>query len=607
MPGAIRFDGDTSPLPMTHEPASYFDTGLAKSADLVAEPETLLPAPDTQATIASGQDTSVVDMPGSTKEQEQEAVSVASPSKVAIAPPEQLIIVQPSLKRQHHHPHNLQIQLISRGRTNSNPNSDSGHEGTRSRSNSSTSAHSTGILRRANSTSSARSIRSDSPGASSSVASLRRAIPLYNLDFHQIRATHILDAGTDQNVAKFTRKGVEIEGFGLLQPQEKVYHSSKMPAPAIALPLPLPTHDIPASHTVAELSESRNSSESSRIPDTHAAESSQGTLLYEDNVETPHQKLFSRIRKFGKHLRPNRSTDEKSELSRAQSFHAMPRSAAAPALDLTQINEAQDPTTFQTVSPTALTHAQGQSQAVAHLSPGAGIANGKITSAYVWHIKKLARNDESRQVFTKSDPHAMLSQIWRQFNSFAREGHAIEVPPPRAILPYFEWVRDFQHSPASTRQPSPDASLPTTTVTSNAEISTQPALSSMTEPRSSPPILGDTSSQPLPNTTRARTPSPQRRGSDSPVDNSEPQYTSWTFFLVLDDATRIPIGQLTPAPHHPLVVCKVSLPSPLPDLRHTALGFDQLGFSREELRDIVVVTSVHLVIRESIGSLQGIP
>ncbi|WFD42012.1 hypothetical protein MPSI1_000649 [Malassezia psittaci] len=607
MPGAIKFEGDTSPLPMTHEPTSYLDTGLANSGDLVAEPQRLPAAPDTQARIASGQATSVVDVPRSTNEQEQEAASVASPSRTAIAPPEELIIVQPSIKRQHHHPHNLQIQLISRGRTNSNPNSDSGHDGTRSRSNSSTSVHSTGILKRANSTSSARSFHSDASGNSSSAASSRRAIPLYNLDFHQIRATHILDAGTDQNVAKFTRKGVEIDGFGLLQPQEKVYHSSKAPAPAIPLPLPLPTHSITASHTVAELSEQRNSLESLRTHDTHVAESSRGTLLNEDSVRTPHQKLFSRIRKFGKHLRANRNTDEKPEMSHAQSFHAMPRSAATPTLDLTQTNEAQDITPFLAVSPTAPTHAQGQSQAIAHLSPGAGIANGKITSAYVWHIKKLARNDESRQVSSKSDPHALLSQIWRQFNSFAREGHAIEIPPPHAILPYFEWVRDFNHSPASSRQPSPDASLPTTTLASNAETSTKPALSSMTEPRSSPTIPADTTSQPLTSTTRARTPSPRRHGTDSPVDNLEPQYTSWTFFLVLDEATRIPIGQLTPAPHHPLVVCKVSLPSPLPDLRHTALGFDQLGFSREELRDIVVVTSVHLVIRESIGSLQGSP
>ena len=91
--------------------------------------------------------------------------------------------------------------------------------------------------------------------------------------------------------------------------------------------------------------------------------------------------------------------------------------------------------------------------------------------------------------------------------------------------------------------------------------------------------------------------SPASRVPGSEADN--PVLRPWTCSIVLDGTTRIPIGRLIPAPQHPLVVCELLLPSPLPDLRYSALGADGGGFSREELRDIVSVTAIHLVTRES--------
>ena len=78
---------------------------------------------------------------------------------------------------------------------------------------------------------------------------------------------------------------------------------------------------------------------------------------------------------------------------------------------------------------------------------------------------------------------------------------------------------------------------------------------------------------------------------------------SWTCYLVLNGDARIPIGQLIPAPHHPLIACELLMPSPLPGLRCLPIGADRNGFSREELRDIVTITALHLTLREKLGGL----
>ena len=103
---------------------------------------------------------------------------------------------------------------------------------------------------------------------------------------------------------------------------------------------------------------------------------------------------------------------------------------------------------------------------------------------------------------------------------------------------------------------------------------------------------------------RMRSPPPSggtERTSFETDSSGESAPVAWTCSLVLDEITRINIGQLMTAPHHPMVVGQITLPFPLPDLRSSGLGADGYGFSREELKDIVVTTAVHLVMREEIG------
>lgn len=94
-------------------------------------------------------------------------------------------------------------------------------------------------------------------------------------------------------------------------------------------------------------------------------------------------------------------------------------------------------------------------------------------------------------------------------------------------------------------------------------------------------------------------------GEDDSGDESDPEdsETPWNCHLVLGPTTRIPLGTLSPAPHHPKLVGQLAVPFPLPDLSSTGLGPDGGGLTREELKDVIIVTCLHLIVRESFGGL----
>lgn len=576
MPGTIPFE--------TESPRHLSESSvLAQDMPVVAETEPS--TADSAAEDGTGHTTDSGPEAPTTPPLSGEETAHVLPStrehKKRMFPPEELIIVQPSLKRQHHHPYNLQIQLLSRT-VRSNPNSDSGHSESRSRSNSGASLQPSLGLGRSNSISSIRSGASDA-SASSSTATARRAIPLYNLDFHHIRATHILDAGTDQNVAKFTRRGVEIDNFGLLQPQEVVYRHQMRSASASS-PSNVPTVN------VSEPEGPRRSFESAA-----PSEAELGTSP-DEPAKVLRNKFFHRIRRLGDHLRGNKEGEGQPALTRTQSIRSVTRTNTAPTFEALRLNEPHDATHSPLVSAPA-----HSTPSVPQLTPGAGVANGKLTTAYCWEIKRLSRPSEGEEtngqlhIVHGGKMNPILARIWKQFNVHNRAGHAVPPPPPHTIVVRFEWVREYD---VPTSPGSDTTGLPR---------------SESRSPRSSPTrtLVPDGDTTPVAERKRQASGDQAstygRRTSESSDVEAEMQYAPWTCYLVLDDATRIPIGQLTPAPHHPLVVCQLKLPNPLPNLRHSGLGLDGRGFSREELRDIVVTTSVHLVIRESLGSLQADP
>ncbi|KAG9081423.1 hypothetical protein FRC06_005588, partial [Ceratobasidium sp. 370] len=66
------------------------------------------------------------------------------------------------------------------------------------------------------------SVQSFSTVASTSTAtgSSRRIIPLYNLSAHNVLQNTVQDAGTDATVSRFRKRGIDVVGFGVLEPIE---------------------------------------------------------------------------------------------------------------------------------------------------------------------------------------------------------------------------------------------------------------------------------------------------------------------------------------------------------------------------------------------------
>lgn len=158
-----------------------------------------------------------------------------------VAPPELLVVVRPPPSKQAN-PLNLQIQLVTPnqgGPATGRVSGESSRDDVLSSNASSLSSGTNNVngsggklkspsppaaLRRSNSVSSSRSAFSEASSAGLSTTSAsstaRRVTPLYNLNFHSIMATTVNDAGTDQKVAKFNKRCVDIDGFGQLVPHE---------------------------------------------------------------------------------------------------------------------------------------------------------------------------------------------------------------------------------------------------------------------------------------------------------------------------------------------------------------------------------------------------
>ncbi|WFD18245.1 26S proteasome non-ATPase regulatory subunit [Malassezia caprae] len=409
----------------------------------------------------------------------------------------------------------------------------------------------------------------------------RRTIALYNLDYHHIRPKLVLDAGTDQQVAKFTRRSVEMTDFAVLQPRE------------IMLDL--------SGAGYAGTTEPESTSD-------HAHDG-----VDDDAASTRSGKGFmNKIKRIGVHLRP-----------RSNSHHAV-----RPSLDP---HEMTPTSTHQgEMSEGALSNGRSITTAsVPHATPRTHGQN-KVTTSYVWEIKQFLRHpfvpDPASQyegAQTKgiqpgsAEAHAIhhatsrviLKRILEQFGSLNNHAATSTVSEPSKIAVWFEWVREWNgglDNANNLYDPAMHGTLEP--ASSSARISMESRLSPMDTPQlpETDGTFSDSRSQDArglrnqgPSLRRSRTTSPPPRHVLPGAEHDNPDLRPWTCSIVLDGTTRIPVGRLVPAPHHPLVLCELLLPSPLPDLRYSALGADGGGFSREELRDIVSVTAMHLVIRES--------
>lgn len=581
-----------------------------------------------------------------------------------IAPPELLVIVKPPPSKQAN-PLNLQIQLVM-------PQQLQRREGSQRRSSMDSSAAPAELtpspsndLRRRDSITSTRSAGSEisAAGSVASTSSGRRVTPLYNLNFHTILSTTVSDAGTDQKVAKYVRKGIDLDGFGVLEPAELVggvndlatlYRNAAAEHGSSTVQGPLASSTSPRNET--DSSDSIDEASALSAPTRDNAGSAAGAA---SGVEPPTSyqamtpeargveanlggKLLGKFKRFSLNVRPASSSGATSAFG--------PDSAATQ--DRATGSGSSNSHNLFGRQPNDPARAPGNHD-IPQFSPGAGVVEGKRTEGYYWTVRKwnrrvahdggehghlVGRTGAAPRAADAQGANPVLASVWKRFNLVNRMG-GNEVHPPASQIPVrFEWSRDSRKSRSRRRAEVMQARL-RASVSLNASVtsidrhtgepartngSLHPTTSTSAQslsvddaaPRLSSGDVLRSTSRPSSFVSGAGHRSPRRSidtsaaGSSAPHgddsgDESDPEdsETPWNCHLVLGPTTRIPLGTLSPAPHHPKLVGQLAVPFPLPDLSSTGLGPDGAGLTREELKDVIIVTCLHLIVRESFGGL----
>lgn len=511
--------------------------------------------------VRRGSSGSAIQTP-SVQEKKEEATETTSDHtrSSGMHQPEVLIIVQPSLKRRQHHPYNLQTQLLVNSemqRRSANSSDSDEYENQRKKRPS--------------------LLRSGSGSSTQSDSSIhRRTIPLYNLDFHHIRTTCVLDAGTDQLVAKFSRRGLEITNFGFLEPHDTVtFQGTNVNM----------INSANTSPTRSDFPESVRSSMDNTLDTLPRS----GSRASNEDLRGP-KKFFSHLKHFGQQIRATPLHEERASHNRTIQSSNRNRSCSQSSHDSDALGRSDS-------------YANGAMH-VPQMMPGMGHAYNRVTASYIWEFKRFNRpayvadpakamENESLQwvepnsaraiAIYKAASDAVLTRIWQQFapRGAAEESH----PPAENIHVQIEWLREWNglHEPLMSFEEQHH----------NGQL--DPHLIENYATSHGPWETTDESASPT------RSMRPTSRLSEA---NSDSSYAMWICFLTLDSSRRVPLARLVPAPHHPRMVCQLMLPSPLPDLRFSGLCADGNGFSREELRDIVSVTALFVVVREELGSLR---
>ncbi|KAJ1044867.1 hypothetical protein NDA10_002833 [Ustilago hordei] len=597
-----------------------------------------------------------------------------------LAPPELLVIVKPPPSKQAN-PLNLQIQLVMPQQLQNR------RDGSQRRSSMDSSvAHgelSTAPsveLRRRDSITSTKSAGSElsASGSVASVSSGRRVTPLYNLNFHNILSTTVSDAGTDQKVAKYVKKGIDLDGFGILEPAELVMGINDMATFYRNVSNHKGSTALQTGRAGTDLSPRSEDDSSGGVDDASAfsapARKNLGSAPAAAEPPTSFQamtpeargveanlggKLLGKFKKFSLNVRPGNANGAVGAFVRDTSGASTQDRATGP----TSIGG--NPSIFgklagQTTTDNSRT---SSSHEIPQLTPGAGVADGKRTEGYYWTVRKWNRKahdgvpvnfagrtsaaSPNSNANDGEGSNAVLNSVWKRFNVVNRMGGNEVHPTPSQIPVRFEWSRNSKRLPSRRRAQENEARLGASvslnaSVTSidrhtgveasrsNASLHQQhhhafPTTSASAQslgvedahPRSSTGDALRSTSRPSSFISGAGGHRSPRRcsvdtsaaGSSAPHEDSgdesdpEDSETPWNCHLVLGPTTRIPLGTLSPAPHHPKLVGQLAVPFPLPDLSATGLGPDGAGLTREELKDVIIVTCLHLIVRESFGGL----
>jgi hypothetical protein len=331
-----------------------------------------------------------------------------------------------------------------------------------------------GAVTRSASIISSRSQRSEaSSGGVSSVSgsNARRVTPLYNLSFHTILPTVVTDAGTDQKVAKFSRKGVEIDGFGILEPHE--LRRGVNDVASLAGAVLTPSTGVPSTRAAGSVIGSDVS------PPPIGAGSDVGVAPSIPSGEPPTSfeamtpeartdgglggKLMSKFKRLSlQGGRPLSASATRSSFgahtgqsSMSGAFGRLGGAASSivssPSLKRASMDSASRPSAAESVTST------NAGSDVPQLVPGGGLTPDGLrhTEGYFWVIRKLTRRSDGEPpadaALGADGQNAVLANVWRRFNVLNRAGIAsVRHPPPSEITIRFEWTKDKSATAASS-------------------------------------------------------------------------------------------------------------------------------------------------------------
>lgn len=433
-----------------------------------------------------------------------------------VAPPELLVLVRPPPSKQSN-PLNLQIQLVipqsqpAAAQPASRASMDSSRDGTSitasqsSESNGAGGASSmsnngpnssatspTGGLRRSSSMNSSRSARSEaSSGGYSSLSSSsasRRVTPLYNLNFHNILATTVTDAGTDDKVAKFGKRAVEIDGFGQLEPYELLMGVNdllslgrrRQPLNKSATAMNNNSgSDFNSPDVLSDVSQAR-SADAGKVPRKSDVEAVRPDIepptsfdAMSPEAKNPAEgggiggKFLSRFKRFSMGATANVSTG-KSGLMGAPSVKSgggatdssAPLTPANLLAKISRDKEGGMETGAEGASEAMSAGSRRESgvgmQALGHalgfdnpqLIAGAGLrGDGRRTEGYFWTVRKWNRRGaeeghEERPRLDEAGSNPILNSVWKRFNIVNRMGGQEIHPPCKEVPVRFEWTRN---------------------------------------------------------------------------------------------------------------------------------------------------------------------
>ncbi|BGP35043.1 hypothetical protein JCM10296v2_006873 [Rhodotorula toruloides] len=392
----------------------------------------------------------------------------------------------------------------------------------------------------------------------------RKVTPLLNLAFHSVLPTVVTDAGTDQRVAKFAKRGVEFTGLAIFDPVDLALANSPPPSVSSGVASPPASRLSPTQPRATNGATSGaagggggflgkfkrlsfNPASSSASPSSTSAPDSRSSKLFSSLAATP---------------TPSTSSSP-----------SKPPSDPAPS--------GPSPHTLPLVRTSSPPHTPSPSTPAPDRPDRAG-------KGYAFVLRKWLRAD------LEAAPRGVRVEWSRRrlkdLKNASRRGSEAQVSPGEE--------GEKQEEQEDDDDEDPDTPWVCTLVypLSGAHASPNPGLAGERSGASSPVTS-------------------LRRGG---VEDSPPLSSSTTQGFALSPISstsaptsrRLHLATLRPAPYHPKLVSTLLLPPLLPSIPlgtfHPSRGLQGGVLGPEELRDLVMVSAMWVAVREGLGGLEGV-